>query len=66
MKPRAAVALLLALGACHRAQPTNQAASAGTIVNLADARRVPAPDTGVGSAALPAPELDGVATASGR
>jgi hypothetical protein len=66
VKQRAAVALLLALAACHPAQPANQAAPADATANLADARRVPAPDTGVGSAALPAPELDGVATASGR
>jgi len=62
-----AVALLLVLAACHqREQPANQAAPTNTTANLADARRVPAPDTGIGSAALPAPELEGVATASGR
>ena len=67
MRHRAAILLLLALGACHqRDQPANQTAPAPTIANLADARRVPAPDTGIGSAALPAPELAGVATATGR
>lgn len=70
MKRLTTAALLLTLAACHqREQPANQAAPANTISergNLADARRVPAPDTGIGSAALPAPELDGVATASGR
>lgn len=66
MKRRAAAALLLTLATCHPAQPTNQAAPTSTTANLADARRAPVPDTGVGSAALPAPELDGVATANGR
>ena len=70
MKRLTTAALLLTLAACHqREQPANQASPANTTSesgNLADARRVPAPDTGIGSAALPAPELDGVATASGR
>jgi hypothetical protein len=57
--------LLIALAACHRGQPANEAAPADA-ANLADARRIPAPADGVGSAALPAPELQGVATAQGR
>ena len=66
MKNRIAVVALLLLAGCHREQPANVAAPAKTIPNLADARRVPAPDSGAGSAALPAPELEGVATATGR
>ena len=66
MKRLATVALLLALAACHGEQPANEAAPAAPIVNLADARRVPAPASGVGSAALPAPELENVSTAQGR
>jgi len=55
---------LAALAGCHRATPAGNEAQPAA--NLADARRIPAPDTGAGSAALPAPELEGVATASGR
>ena len=64
MKRLAAAVLLAALAACHAEQPANQATPA--TANLADARRAPAPDVGAGSATLPTPELDGVATASGR
>lgn len=63
------VVLLAAAGlaGCHRAPSAgNQATPAPTpSVNLSDARRVPAASSGVGSAALPAPELAGVATATG-
>lgn len=62
----AAALLLLTLAACHREQPTNQTEPAAPMANLADARRVPAPSSGIGSAALPAPELQGVTTAKGR
>jgi hypothetical protein len=61
-----ALVLLVALAACHRQPAANQATRAAPVVNLSDARRVPAPASGVGSAALPAPELDGVATAAGN
>jgi len=67
VKARATTALLLALAACHHEQqPANEAAPDVPVANLADARRVPAPESGVGSAALPAPELAGVETAQGR
>lgn len=66
MKRLAVAALLLTLGACHHEQPANEAAPAPVAANLADARRVPAAKGGAGSAALPAPELEGVATANGR
>ncbi|HEU4959178.1 MAG TPA: hypothetical protein VFT56_02120 [Sphingomonas sp.] len=65
MKRAAALAGLAALAACHRAPPANTQAEPAA-ANLADVRRIPAPATGVGSAALPAPELAGVATAPGR
>jgi len=60
------LAALAALGACHRSSPGDNKTAESAAANLVDARRVPAPDSGIGSAALPAPELDGVATASGR
>ena len=67
MKRFATAALLLTLAACHRErQPANETAPAAPAANLADARRVPAPESGVGSAALPAPELDGAAMAEGH
>ena len=65
MKRLAVAALLLALAACHREQPANEAAPADA-ANLADVRRIPAPANDAGSAALPAPELQGVATSQGR
>lgn len=65
MKQLAVLAVLALLAACHRAPPVANQAEPAT-ANLADARRIPAPDTGVGSAALPAPELAGVKTAAGR
>jgi hypothetical protein len=65
VKRLAAAIVLIALAGCHRGQPANEAAPAD-VANLADARRIPAPANDVGSAALPAPELQGVATAQGR
>ena len=66
MKRLAVAALLVTLGACHHEQPANEAAPTPVAANLADVRRVPAAKGGAGSAALPAPELEGVATANGR
>lgn len=67
MKRALTAVLLLMLASCHhRDQSANETAPVANMANLADARRVPAPDRGAGSAALPAPELEGVATASGR
>ena len=57
---------LAGLAACHRAPPAENETAISPSANLADVRRVPVPESGAGSAALPAPELEGVATASGR
>ena len=65
MKRCLVLAGLAALAACHRAPPANNQAEPAA-VNLADARRIPASDSGVGSAALPAPELAGAKTEPGR
>ncbi|HVI97607.1 MAG TPA: hypothetical protein VM657_00920 [Sphingomonas sp.] len=66
MKRVTAVLLLAALAACQRHEESNTEmpvpAPGG---NLEDALRVPAPTANIGSAALPAPELEGVATAQG-
>jgi len=65
VKRLAAAIVLIALAGCHREPPANEAEPADA-ANLADARRIPAPANDVGSAALPAPELQGMATAQGR
>ncbi len=67
MKRMMAVVLLAGLAACQQHEESNtEMPVPGPSGNLQDAHRVPAPSADVGSAALPAPELDGVATAVGH
>jgi hypothetical protein len=61
-----AVALLAGLAGCEQHEPSNTAVPApAPTANLHDADRIPAPTENVGTAALPTPELEGVATAEG-
>ncbi|MCM8731779.1 hypothetical protein ACFO8O_12490 [Hephaestia sp. GCM10023244] len=67
MKRLIAVAMLAGLGACQQHAPSNTEMPVPEASgNLQDAHRVPAPSADVGSAALPAPELEGVAVAAGQ
>ncbi|TPG43425.1 hypothetical protein EAH79_06550 [Sphingomonas koreensis] len=67
MKQSAMLAVTLAIGACHRAPTMTDTATPTPTptAGLSDTRRAPAPSSVTGSAALPTPELDGVATAAG-
>ena len=66
MRRLVAVALLAGLAGCEQHEQSNTIVPAPTpSASLGDADRVPAPTANVGTAALPTPELDGVATAKG-
>ncbi|RIA35454.1 hypothetical protein DFR49_4231 [Hephaestia caeni] len=67
MKRALAVLLLAGLVACQRHETSNTDMPVPEPTgNLRDAQRVPAPSADIGSAALPAPELEGAATAAGH
>src|SRR3546814_8103502 len=67
MKHIVAVLLLAGVAACQRHETSNTEMPVPEPTgNLQDAERVPAPSADIGSAALPAPELEGAATAAGH
>src|SRR3546814_6240096 len=67
MKHIMAVLLLAGVAACQRHETSNTEMPVPEPTgNLQDAERVPAPSADIGSAALPAPELEGATTAAGH
>src|SRR3546814_18073374 len=67
MKHIVAVLLLAGVAACQRHETSNTEMPVPEPTgNLQHAERVPAPSADIGSAALPAPELEGAATAAGH
>lgn len=66
MKRLIAAAFLAALAGCEQHEESNTTIPVPPpSANLQDADRIPSPTADIGTAALPTPELDGVATAEG-